>query len=209
MLRRWYSIVFGLRKVAAAASRVVLPSASNRAIWNSWGVSCTRVVTSPDAPSRRWPRAPRLPGRPTPRLQAERLHRPHPVEAHAQLGAQVGRLRRVPPARLLAHLTALEPRQTGEQAAEFGALTRFAGEPDRLVVTRLGSCPLIRGGLIAGDRIQQVGQEPDGRALPDHPLGPADQLPTGVRLADPERRHDRPQQQPRLVRQLVEPIENL
>jgi len=37
--RRWYSIVFGLRNSAAAASRVVRPDASKSAICRSWGVS--------------------------------------------------------------------------------------------------------------------------------------------------------------------------
>ena len=41
--RRWYSIVFGLRKIEAAASRVVRPSASSSAIWSSCGVSWSSV----------------------------------------------------------------------------------------------------------------------------------------------------------------------
>src|SRR4051794_24791257 len=92
---------------------------------------------------------------------AERLDRPDPVGAHAELRAHRGRLSRVLAATGLAALTCLEPRQSGERGRKLCPLARLPREANGLVVARLGGGPLVRRRLVAGDVMEEARQDAD------------------------------------------------
>ena len=99
-------------------------------------------------------------------------------------------------------MTGLEPREPRERRGELRPLARLACEPDRLVVFGLRRRPLVSGGVVARDAVEKARQHSEGglrTGVLDRRL---DERPTRFGLAEPERAHHEPGQEPRIRLQL-------